>query len=62
MVGGGEARGGTELGGALLLGAFHLEAELGLVSEEEVVPVGAGVGAFGYATEAVEVQLTLEGG
>lgn len=45
----------------LLLGTFHLEAEVGLVAVEPFVAVGAGVGALCDATEAVEVQLPLEG-
>jgi hypothetical protein len=45
----------------LLLRSLHLVTQIGIVTLEPLVAIGARVGTFGNAAKSVEVELPLEG-
>lgn len=54
---GSEPRGTT---GTLLFGPFHLQALFRVIAVEQLVAVGAGVGALCDPSKPVEIELSLE--
>jgi hypothetical protein len=44
-----------------LLGAFHLQTSIRVVSMKGFVAIRAGVGALGDTTKAIEIELSLKG-